>query len=427
MKLFILLCPLLYGFLGRLFSPLFYLLLALFSLLASRLPQDRPAFPYEKNVRLLFYALLGFMIFQVIPLPLFLVRQLSPSTVSVLSEMTGGVPGFLPVSIVPFETMSHLFQLIVLAFFFRMLISVDWEKKEMISLLFTTALSGIVLIPVYAVGLLSLGTRHFAFYLVMVFPLAPALLLLKLRYLESSRGLVEKFLTRVVRGKAAGGFLLLTLGLAGGILLSPSRAALLSFFLSCLIFFMWTYYFKRPHFVRRRLRKVFLIVGVSAVALGLQSTAMHLAENKHGGAGESDRWKQTFSMIKDFPVTGAGFGAWAEANALYDPLDEVLWIRHANNGGLELLAEGGIVGGLLLSLLVIAPAASIFKKWRTRRHPQVKILTMGILVSLFAAAFHTVFNASLRVPSNLLVLVLLLALGIKITHYKREQKREKER
>lgn len=422
LSVFILLCPLLHGFLGRLFSPLFYLGLIVFVWLGTRLPRQKPDIPFEKYIRRLFYALLVFTVLQVVPLPMFLLKVVSRSTVTVLGILKDQPPAFHPVSLVPFETLKNLLQLIVLALFFRMAVSVEWKKKELVSLFTVTVVSGIVLIPVFAGGFLLPGTRYAAFYLAMVFPLAPALLLLKLRYLESSRGLVEKFLSRVFRRKSVLGYLLATFALAGGILLIRSRPALLTFFLSCLLFFMWVYYFKRPRTTRRRLRKAFLVVAVLAVAIGLQSTVMHIAQSGNAGAPESKRWKQTISMIKAFPLAGAGFGTWETANFLYDPMNEVRWTPDANNGGLEILAEGGVVGAGLLALTILLIGIAIFKKWRNRRHPQVKVLGLGVLVSLFAATFHTVFNASLRVPSNLLVFVLLLALGIKIVNHKRPRR-----
>lgn len=422
LSVFILLCPLLHGFLGRMFSPLFYLVLIVFSWLGARLPRQKPDIPFEKYIRLLFYALLAFTVLQVIPLPIFLLKIVSRSTTVVLGILTDPPPVFHPVSLVPFETVINLLQLVVLAVFFWMIVSMDLKKKELVSLFTVTVVSGIVLIPVCMGGFLSRGSRYVAFYLAMVFPLAPALLLLKLRFLESSRGLVEKFLSRVVRRKSVMGFLLVTLVLAGGLFLIRSRAALLTFFLSCLLFFMWVYYFKRPRATRKRLRKAFLVVGILAILIGLQSTVKHIAQQGDSGAPESKRWKQTISMIKAFPLVGVGFGAWESANFLYDPMDNVRWTPGANNGGLEILAEGGLVGGGLLALLILLIGAAIFKKWRSRKHPQVKVLGLGVLVSLFAAAFHSVFNASLRVPSNLLVFVLLLALGIKIVNHKRSRR-----
>ncbi len=422
LSVFILLCPLLHGLMGRLFSPLFYLALLVFAWLGSRLPHQKPEIPFEKYMRLLFYALLAFTVLQVIPLPMFLLKIVSRSTATVLGIVKDRPPVLHPVSLMPFETIINLLRVVVLALFFRMLLSVPLKKNELVSLFTVTVVSGILLIPPFVGGFLSPGTRYAAFYLAMVFPLAPALLLLKLRYLESSRGLVDKFLSRVLRRKSVPGFLLATAALAGGIFLIRSRAALLTFFLSCLLFFMWVYYFKRARTTRKRLRKPFLVVGVLAILIGLQSTTMHIAQRGDGGAPESKRWKQTISMIKAFPLAGTGFGTWENAIFLYDPMDEVRWTRHAHNGSLEILAEGGIVGAGLLALLILLIGFAIFKKWRSRKHPQVKVLGLGVLVSLFAAAFHSVFNASLRAPPNLLVFVLLLALGIKIVSHKRSRR-----
>jgi O-antigen ligase len=124
-------------------------------------------------------------------------------------------------------------------------------------------------------------------------------------------------------------------------------------------------------------------------------------------------------MFKAYPLAGTGFGSWEAAITLYDRLDEAQWTPYANNGFLEIIAEGGLAGGLLLFLLVAVTGTAVFKMWRLRRHPEVKIIGLGIITSLFAASILFIFNASLRIPSHFLVFTLLLALGIKIAVHKR--------
>ncbi len=54
-----------------------------------------------------------------------------------------------------------------------------------------------------------------------------------------------------------------------------------------------------------------------------------------------------------------------------------------------------------------------------RRHPDVKMLGIGVMTSFFAAAFHSLFDFSLRIPSNIFILVLIAGLGIQMAMYKR--------
>lgn len=67
---------------------------------------------------------------------------------------------------------------------------------------------------------------------------------------------------------------------------------------------------------------------------------------------------------------------------------------------------------------------SIFKMWTERRHPEMKMIGIGIITSIFAAAFHSIFDFSLRIPANIFVFSLVLVLGIQIASCESKRKRE---
>ncbi|MCP5108727.1 MAG: O-antigen ligase family protein [bacterium] len=420
LRIFILICPLLYGFMGRLFSPFFFLVLLLFVWSGFKQPRQDPEYPFRRKIGFLFYGFMGFLLLQAVPLPLFLLRRLSPAAVRALEFLADKPPAFHPISLLPFDTLIFAAQLAAAVLFFRMILSVKWEKQEMISLLFTILMSALLVMFAGITGILDLSRRHFSLYLVMVFPLAPTLLLMKLRFLESSRGLVEKFLSRVSREKTVIIFSAIVPLLTAGVLLTRSRAALLSFLVSGLLFCVWAYYFKRPRAVRKRLRTAFVIGAVLAVLIGLQATAQHLLRSRSIPVSQRAQWSRTLSMIKTYPLAGAGFGTRQSADLLYHGMEKTTWRARADNGFLEILAEGGIIGGGLFLLLIAAIGGAVIIMWRRRKHPQVKIIGLGIIIALFAAAFHSIFNTSLRVPHNLLVFLLLLSLAIKIATYKRD-------
>ena len=113
-KALILLSPLPFGCVGKIFSPLFYLFLLVVSFIGLYQPKEKSDFLYEKWIRCLFYSFLVFLGFQLIPLPVFLLKILSPKTVNILSSLEEQLPAFHPVSLVPFETLVYGCQFLVL-------------------------------------------------------------------------------------------------------------------------------------------------------------------------------------------------------------------------------------------------------------------------------------------------------------------------
>jgi hypothetical protein len=65
-------------------------------------------------------------------------------------------------------------------------------------------------------------------------------------------------------------------------------------------------------------------------------------------------------------------------------------------------------------------AFSLLRMWVSRRHPEIKPVVLGVLTAVFAAAFHSFFDFSLRIPANAFLFIILLALGLKVVTHKHE-------
>lgn len=415
LRLFILLSPVGYAALGRVYMPLFYLVLIYLAWQGFRQPRQRPEIPFEKAITRLFAALPLYMLLQVIPLPMFLLRLFSPTTVRALNFLNDTPPSFHSVSLVPAATFMYALQLTVFALFCRMILSVKWEKPDILTLLNTIVYSALLLLAAGLSPFLTLQDLFVGFYLVMVFPLPLVLFLRKIRYLESSSSLAKKFFSRVRRKPVILGHFAAFLLLLSGVYLTQSRTAMLALLLAGLLFTMWTYYFRRPRGLRKKLRRIFVVVILLAAVVSIRSITDSLMRAGDDQPGDGVRWRQTLSIAKSYPLAGTGFNTWESANTLYDRHDRVQWTPYANNGYLEVLAEGGLAGMTLLLLLIAGSGYALFKLWRPRRHPQVRIIGLGIVTALFAAGIHFMFNATLRLPPNLLVFALLITLGIKLS------------
>ncbi len=447
LQIFILLSPIPFGCVGRVFSPLFYILILVLSLFAMRQAEKQLHILFEKKIRLLFYGFLGFLAFQIVPLPLFLLKIFSPRTAQSLTQLKDQVPGFFPISMVPFETVVFAFKFLVFALFFWVMINIKFEKKDITSIIKTLILSSILQVILGLVKYLqgnkffflffheidkneplsfltgTLGNSdHFAFYLEMILPLVLALFFLKLQFFESGESLREKFLSAMDENKSVIAYFAGPVLLGAGIILTGSRSGIMTMFFSFLVFGQLSFYLRQRRSVRKKLK--FFLIGITFVVLfiGAQNTVNKFLSTGIESSGRFLRWPATLSMARDFPIFGSGFGTYRYTYFLYDTAEGGRWSTHAHNDYLEAAAEGGVIGSLLFFLLIGMVIYSIVKMWMSRRHPEVKIIGIGIITSLFAAAFHSIFDFSLHIPSNVFVFVLVLVLGVKLVTYKREFK-----
>jgi O-antigen ligase len=446
LKTLILLSPLPFGCVGRVFSPLFYIFILVLSFIALGQCGDPLQFLAKKKIRFLFIAFLGFLGLQLLPLPPFLLKLLSPTTADHISQLTGQLTGFHPISTVPFETLMFGFRFLVFALFFLALVQVKFKKKEIISILKILILSSVFQV---ILGLLKylhgnkyfflffqelkennplgrfltgtlVNANHFAFYLGMVLPLFLALLFLKLQFLESGKSLREKIIAAVDKNKLLLLYAAVPVLLGTGIILSGSRAGIITMILCFLIFGQLAVYLKQGKSIRRKLAWFFLVITAAALFIGVQTTVKKFLSTSFESSGRFLRWPATLAMTRDFPVFGAGFGTYRYSYFLYDPDEGGKWSTHAHNDYLETLAEGGIIGSILFFLLIGMVIYSIIRMWWARGHPEIKVLGIGIITSLFTVVFHSFFDFSLRIPANVFIFVLVLALGIKLVTYKRD-------
>lgn len=444
----ILLSPLPFGCVGRIFSPLFLMLLLVLSFIALGQPGGPIQFLAKKKIRYVFITFLGFLGLQLLPLPPFLLRLVSPVTANHISQLTltGQLTGFHPISMVPYETLIFGFRFLVYALFFLALLHVQFKKKEMISIFKVLVLSSLLQVILgllkyihgnkyfflffhelkandplekYLTGTLG-NPNHFAFYLGMVLPLFLALLFLKLRFLEVGKSLREKIIAAVDKNKLLLLYAAVPVLLGTGIILTGSRAGIITMVLCFLIFGQLAVYLKQGKSIRQKLTFFFIVITAAVLFIGVQTTVNKFLSTSFESSGRFLRWPATLTMSKDFLILGAGFGTYRYSYFLYDPDEAGNWSTHAHNDYLEILAEGGIIGSMLFFLLIGLIIYSIIRMWWARGHPEIKVLGIGIITSLFAVVFHSFFDFSLRIPANVFIFVLVLALGIKLVTYKRE-------
>jgi len=444
LQVLIVISPLPLGCVGGMWLPLCFFLFALFTFLAFLGPQAESTFLYQRPVRSLAIFFFLLLIFQVLPLPLFLVKWLSPGVAPILEALSGSLPAFHSLSLIPAETLLALARFLVYALFFIALLRLDWDKKDIFIIFSTAVVSGVAQT---LFGLMKLGQGstnfflffmtddhmpgflrgtiynpdHFAFYLELLFPLALGLLFARLHIFDPGQSLREKIL-HIADDRPLVLLFLAPIILAAGIYLTGCRSGIAVLFLSALFFAQMSVYLRVNFSARKHLRLVFILASLLAVFIGVQSTLEKFLTGSYIENTRVDYWANALAMFRDFPLFGTGLGTFKYAYFLYGR--EASFINHAHNEYVESLADMGALAALVFFTLLFFLVFSLLRMWTQRRHPEIKPVVLGVLTAVFAAAFHSFFDFSLRIPANAFLLIILLALGLKVVTYKHEFQNE---
>jgi O-antigen ligase/tetratricopeptide (TPR) repeat protein len=148
---------------------------------------------------------------------------------------------------------------------------------------------------------------------------------------------------------------------------------------------------------------------------GLPRVEKRMATVWQGQALEEGRvpaWLRVLPAVKDFPVWGAGYGAFGYVESMrHGPADDPILIwNHAHNEYLESLVEGGLVGlGLAVAALALV-VRSGYRACRGLRGRSAGALAVGALAALAATALHSAVDFGLHMPAIALLTTVVAAL-----------------
>lgn len=130
-------------------------------------------------------------------------------------------------------------------------------------------------------------------------------------------------------------------------------------------------------------------------------------------AGRAAVWRATSGMVADFPLFGAGGGSFAEAFRRYRTEEIRAYYDYTHNDYLQVLAETGFPGLALALLPVLLVALPVARGIAARRGGRAgpgsfpSTTTWPLWAALFAVALHEFVDFGLQIPSNLLLVSLL--------------------
>ena len=419
---------------------------------------------------------IGFVLFQLLPLPPPVEGVISPMTYEIYSRAfpgwplysragngapnLGPSPGWLPLSIAPSLSETMLLKIVAYSAFFLLVLLYPFganngkEKAEerFYRTIFIAIVASATLIA--AIGLLEAATWNgkilwlftpyafrngapdhltrligpfvnpdkFANYLVLAFPLA------------LSGTVFESFLAPKGRGAGFRIFCgVASLIIGAGIFGSLSRGGWFGALLGSLVLMgicikghqSTLLLFGRslgPRLVMACLACLLLLLLVSSMFLvGSNRTNqadLRLAETTLQDVSLGTRigiWEDSVGMVRDFPLFGVGLGSWPE---FYPHYQRPPWLNQfapaAHNDYVQLLTETGAIGVILLGWFFVAGATKLYQGLKTQRFSRLPMYA-ALLAGLITMAAHEIFDFNLQTPANALLFFLILGLALRMS------------
>jgi O-antigen ligase len=124
-------------------------------------------------------------------------------------------------------------------------------------------------------------------------------------------------------------------------------------------------------------------------------------------------WRDTVTMIRANPVMGVGLGAYETAFSIYTKSDGSLRVPQSHNDYLQIVADCGVVGGLIALWFIVSVFRAVARGTRSRDRLYAG-LALGSGAGMFAMLVHSLFDFNLQLPSNVLLFLLLSAVAARI-------------
>lgn len=130
-------------------------------------------------------------------------------------------------------------------------------------------------------------------------------------------------------------------------------------------------------------------------------------------------WQDTLKMIRANPITGVGLGAFGTVYPAYSRNDQ-LNVSQAHNDYLQILADGGLIGGgLALWFLILLVRAIRYGCYAG--DPFYGGLALGCSAAVIGMLVHSLFDFNLQLPSTSLLFLALTAMLAYLADVEREK------
>ncbi len=414
-------------------------LLAIF-LLFIRNVRDKDSFFYEIPgiVPLLF--LLAYILVQIIPLPVAIIKIVSPETYTLYDETVfiDQPMRWASLSINTRATLSEFVRIASYVVFYILTIQLLTKKDNLsktvaVIVIFASllALFGILqhilsTDKIYWIRKLTQGgtpfgpyvnRNHYAGLMEMLFPIVLTLFLFHKPHI-SHKPFRDK-ITEVFNMQKTNIYMLLGFSailIATSIFLTLSRSGIVSLCLSMICFGLM---FLAKETNKKRGTIIIVVFVLIVFSVGWFGWApiferFEKVRNVQGDISELrlEIWKDSMNIIKDFLLTGTGFGSFIDIYPKYRTIQGDRIADHAHNDYLELFSDGGAIAFLICAWFLLAVLYKSYKVFLKRREIYSIYLFFASIAGIISILIHSITDFNLHIGANGLYFFLLSGLAV---------------
>jgi O-antigen ligase len=141
-----------------------------------------------------------------------------------------------------------------------------------------------------------------------------------------------------------------------------------------------------------------------------------LLEVSGAGISSFDRvvgWRSALALLRDFPWTGVGFGAFRQVFPRYLPAGESdVWLQ-LHNDYLEVLVDGGVVAGVLVAWLAWGFWSRALRSIALGGGAHRRLVRTGLVLGVASLSVHALVDFNHQIPANALLFVVASALALR--------------
>lgn len=390
--------------------------------------------------RLPLLLLAAWTLFQLLPLPIALIRFLTPTTYEMYRPLLEVDPllRWLPLTLHPKATLLAFCQWTAFALFYLLTVQLLSEARRLKPTVYLiTVFSSLLAVESILQKLTSpeaifwfrpapasaspigpwVYSNQFAGFMEMVFPLVIALFLFYRPHVHYEITLKDRIIALFTL-PGANRYLLLGTGailIAVAILLSLSRGGIITL---CLAFLFIA--FLATRITANRQVSWGIVISVSVILMitwfGWRPIMAEFGSLWEGEvlqtSGRLPLFKDGMKIFGDFPLTGTGIGTFRDVYPAYRSMPGDTVYDHAHNDYLELLIEGGLIGFFLGGWFVLAVIDNVVSTLRRRREHYSILITIGALTGMLALLLHCFIDFQLASGANGLYFFFLCGLAV---------------
>ena len=396
-----------------------------------------PVFLKAKPVLILFAVWLGYLLLQMVPLPVGLVSLISPEAGRMhgLVDGMGNGSGWVTLSVAPHASAVFWLQTLAYVVIFCLMLLLVRSRRRLQLLAYTLVYAGLVQ-ALYAATMHLAGVEyvlfikkyvnighatgtfinrnHLSFYLVMCLSVGIGLLIAQLGGSGAStwRQRLRSFIHLLFSAKMRLRLYLAVMVVA--LVLTHSRMGNTAFFASLMIAGAIGLALSR-HATRSTmiLLASLIIIDIFIVGtwFGVDKVAKRLSETTFAASSRDEVNVYGLEQLGDYPGVGSGTGSFYPVFPRYRQEDVGGFYDHAHNEYLEFATDTGILGLGILGLAVIYTLAiSIIAQYR-RRDPLMRGMSFAAIMGIMAMLIHSGVEFVLHIPVNAVMVMVLMGLG----------------